>query len=128
MIKTYILEHYNEYGLHHDNGKPISKADMLELLNILESQGETLESLHDVAFNGYSEFCGIYSNYTDDNKTYNALLSHFRFFSESEFIEYMLEQIEEYREDGSTDVAEYFKLFDDSIYKTSDGYVKRYDY
>lgn len=126
--KEYILNHFNEYHITNEKGQPITRADMLALLNILESQGETLESFHDVAFNGDMEFCGIYGEYNTDSDTYNALTDHHLFLSDAEFIDYMLEQIQDYTADGSTDVAEFFKLSDSNIYKTTDGYVIRFDY
>lgn len=129
QVKQYILEHYSEYGIMNEHNKPITQAEMLGLLNILEANQETLESFHDVALNGYDEFCCIYGSYETDSDTYEALIAHHLFLNDNEFIDYMLEKIQEYTEDGSTDVAEWFKrVEDDSIYKTNDGYVIRFDY
>jgi len=126
--KAYILSNYDKYGLFDESKIPITRDDMLALLNILESNDVTLDELHDVAFNGLDEFCGIFGSYENDSDTYNALLSHHLFLTDSEFIDYALEKVQELKNDGE-DVAKYFAMFiDDSIAKTSDGYVIRFDY
>ena len=58
--KAYILQNYDKYGLLNRQNKPITRRDMLDLLNILESQNETLDSFHDATFNSYTEFMDIY--------------------------------------------------------------------
>lgn len=126
--KEYILKNYDKYGLLTQNNQPITQRDMLELLNILESQNETLDSLHDAAFNGYTEFMDIWHGcpFQDDNDTYHAIIDKFTFFTENEFIEWAIETATE------GDGVEYLRqlAFDDFcdnvLYKTSDGYVLRY--
>lgn len=125
--KEYMLKNFNKYGLLTPDNQPITQRDMLELLNILESQGETLDSMHDVAFNGLAEFMSIWHGcpFEDDNETYHAIIEKFSFFTETEFIEWAVEVATE--GDGIEFLRELaFDEFNDNIlYKTSDGYVLR---
>lgn len=104
--KEYILDNYNNYGLCNDHGKPITRADMLALLNILEVNGETLDS--------------------------NALLAHHIFLTNDAFIDWILEQIQEDKENGEDYTQHIHDMTygesDTQIYKTNDGYVIRFDY
>lgn len=132
--KEYILDNYNNYGLCNDHGKPITRADMLALLNILEVNGETLDSLHDVALCGGDEFCCIYnlSGYENDSAVYNALMAHHIYLSNNDFIDWILEQIQEDKEEGE-DYAQHIHDYtygnsDTQIYKTAHGYVIRFDF
>lgn len=132
--KEYILDNYNNYGLYNDHGEPITRADMLALLNILEVNGETLDSLHDVALCGGDEFCSIYnlSGYENDSAVYNALVAHHIFLSDNEFIDWILEQIQEDIGSGDDYAQHIYDMTngesDTQIYKTNDGYVIRFDY
>lgn len=127
-VKEYILKNYDRYGLLTQDNKPITQYDMLALLNILESQGETLDSMHDVALNGYTEYMDIWHGcpFEDDNETYHAIIEKFSFFTEKEFIEWAIatatdgDGIEYLRELAFDDFS------DNTLYKTSDGYVLRY--
>ena len=134
-VKKYILSNYNKYGILNEYGKPITKAEMLALLNILESNDECLDSFHDVAFNGYNEFCGIYSDYENDNDTYSALMAHHRFMTDSDLFQFVQDKWDEYVDNEEEEslyfgsFANYFlELYDNDITRTSDGYVIRYEY
>jgi uncharacterized protein Yka (UPF0111/DUF47 family) len=123
--KAYILQNYDKYGLLNRQNKPITRRDMLDLLNILESQNETLDSFHDAAFNSYTEFMDIYreDSFENDLDTYHAILRKYSFFTVNEFIDYILETMQE--ENGPEFIYELtYDLYDDlELFKTSDGYV-----
>lgn len=83
--RDYILEHWKEYALGID-----SRNEMLELLNILEYHGKTLDDLHDVCLNGYDEFCGIIGKFENDTDVVKALHEYHLFFSdETSFLKYV---------------------------------------
>ena len=120
-VKQYILDNYNKYGFEWENGDEWTQADMTALLNILEVHNENLDSLHDVALNGYDEFCGIYGRFEDDNDTMNALFEFNVFIPREEFAEFMVNEYENAIECGYDSVEQYFESED--IHETSDGYV-----
>ena len=138
MNKAYILENFNKYGImaSEDFNKrdlhPITKAEMLGLLNILEAHGENLDTFHDASFNGYSNFCEIYGGFEDDSDTYNALMQFNQFFTDDEFISWMLEHVQDEIDNyGDYEEAMAFikavafdEACDESIVKTEDGYVR----
>lgn len=123
--KAYILQNYDKYGLLNRQNKPITRRDMLDLLNILESQNETLDSFHDAAFNSYTEFMGIYreDSFANDLDTYHAILRKYSFFTVNEFIDYILETMRD--ENGPEFIYELtYDLYGDfELFRTSDGYV-----
>lgn len=123
--KAYILQNYDKYGLLNRQNKPITQRDMLDLLNILESQNETLDSFHDAAFNSYTEFMDIYreDSFANDSDTYHAILRKYSFFTVNEFIDYILETMQE--ENGPEFIYELtYDLYGDlELFRTSDGYV-----
>ncbi|WP_406543872.1 hypothetical protein [Pseudobutyrivibrio sp.] len=123
--KAYILQNYDKYGLLNRQNKPITRRDMLDLLNILESQNENLDSFHDAAFNSYTEFMDIYreDSFADDLDTYHAILRKYSFFTVNEFIDYILETMQE--ENGPEFIYELtYDLYGDlELFRTSDGYV-----
>ena len=125
MAKEYMLDHYDQYGLGIK-----SRQEMLALLNILQACGETLDSLHDVCFNGWHEFCDIIGRWDTDEEVYRSLLEFNQFFTESEFIDFILEQYNELKEDRDEDPAETIRewtvgIGDTVIERTEDGYVRR---
>ena len=138
--KQYILKNYDKYGImvsdtfkfNPDKARPLTQKEMLGLLNILEAHGETLDSFHDASFNGEGFFCELWSSFENDNDTYNALMQFNQFFTESEFIDWMIEHVtDEIDNYGNYEEAmESIKkvAFDDacdeSIIKTEDGYVR----
>ena len=123
--KEYALQHFDIYGLSDYQGKPITQADMLALLNILESQDETLEDMHNVVINGEDTFLGIWhtgplysSPFENDTELYHLIIENFSFLTDTQFIDYILDLWTDYEHD--TD----FIIFNDMhVYKTSDGYV-----
>lgn len=136
-MKAYILDNHDKYGIHNRKGELLSRDEMLMLLNILEANGETLDSFHDAAFNYPSDFCGIYGNFKNDDDTYQVLLD-FHYFYKT--VDELIEHIETVREEWWADDLEfnlevygdfptYFKkVWDSEIIRTSDGYVRRIDY
>ena len=135
--KAYIMQNFDKYGIiasenvWRKDAHPITKAEMLGLLNILEAHGENLDSFHDASFNGYGDFCDIFGTFADDNDTYNALMQFNCFIPEDEFVEWMLEHIQN-EIDNYGDYAEAMDFIkeeafgdacDSDIIKTEDGYV-----
>lgn len=124
--KQYCVDHYAEYPF-----KMKDKAEMVALLNILQANNENLDSMHDAVFNGYGDFMGIFGRWDTDAELYDAVLQFNTFFDEKEFIDWMLEKIEDLEYDGE-DPAEEIKSWtyddepsDTKIVKTEDGYVVR---
>lgn len=137
VAKDYILENWQKYDV------VDSKQEMLELLNILQACGENLETMHDVLINGYSEWCDcVNCDGWDDMRDLAATLFYFcQFYTEDEFIEYIMDRYQEYKDDEE-DLEKYPWLeaterirsltsdepndFNDTqISKTEDGYVVR---
>ena len=121
------------YGISYHN-KPITEKQYIELLDILQANSETIESFYEVA-NNTNEFCGIYKMsgcYEDNTEVYNALMEHHIFLSDNEFIDWILEKIQEDKEEGE-DYAQHIHDYtygnsDTQIYKTAHGYVIRFDF
>lgn len=138
--KKYILDNFNKYGImvsdtftfNAEKAHPITQKEMLGLLNILEAHGENLDSFHDASFNNESFFCEIYGGFEDDNDTYNALMQFNEFFTDTEFIDWMLEHIQDEIDNYGdyNDAMDFIKKVafdeacDESIIKTEDGYVR----
>ena len=128
IAKNYILDHWSEYNLGIK-----SRQEMLGLLNILQACDETLDSLHDAVFNGYDVFADIFGSWESDSEVVDALYQFNTFFTEDEFIDFILDQIQEMKEDG-IDYAETIgewtngNIGDCFIERTEDGYVKRVYY
>lgn len=113
-IKAYCLEHWQEYNL------TDTKKDFVALINILESQNETLDSLHDVALNGYTEFCGIWgSRWETDRDVVNTLFDYHQFFTNQDELN---EVMKENATECDCTVDEYLELED--IRRTSDGIIR----
>ena len=125
QAKDYILSHWDEYNL------VDTKEEMLGLLNILQACGENLDSLHDVCCNGYSVFADIVGTWDGDRDVVSSLYQFISFFTESEFIDYMLDRIEDIKyEEGEP--AEEVRSWtydeepsDTKVVRTEDGYVVR---
>ena len=123
--KSYMLEHWNDYDV------VDSKQEFLELLNILQAIGESLESLNDAYQNGYYEFSYIFHGepWNSRREIVEALYQYCAFYTDSDFIDFMLEQRENYETDE--EYTEAYKRItfdedgDEQIYKTDDGYVRR---
>ena len=136
--KAYILKNFDKYGIQASENvwkkdlHPITQAEMLALLNILDAHGENLDSFHDASFNGYSDFCDIFGRFENDNDTYNALMQFNKFIPNDEFADWMLEHIQDTIDNYDGDYEEAMKSIkevafdencDDMIIKTEDGYV-----
>lgn len=124
--KDYIVRNFNKYGIE-DIKTP---AEMIELLNILEAHGETLDGLHDTSCGDM--FCDIFFNYdgTDDNAVYHALLDHNIFYtSKADLCEGLRDSLDEHEEIKTMtddELLQYVEseCYDDMITKTTDGYVR----
>ncbi len=128
VAKDYILAHWREYGLTDD------KAEFIGLLNVLQACDESINSLHNAYINGYDEFCDIYHGkpWNSDKEIVDALFSFCSFFTEKEFIEYILDKREDY--ESEEEYVEFMRLDatdepdgnnDTQISRTDDGYVCR---
>ena len=124
--KEYCATHYAEYPFGMKD-----QSEMVALLNILQAGGENLDSMHDAVFNGDGMFMDIFGHWDTDKNLYKAVLQFNSFFTESQFIDWMLEKIEELKYDG-LDPAEEIRTWtyndepsDTKIIKTEDGYVVR---
>lgn len=126
--KDYLIENWDKYKVCD------TKDQFIALLNILQACGENLDSLHNAYFNGYDEFCDIYHNgsWDSDRDIADTLLEFCTFYTEQEFIDYILDKREDY--DDETEYVEDMRreATDDvsgnndvQITKTDDGYVKR---
>ena len=124
--KSYCTEHYAEYPFDMKDGK-----EMIALLNILQASGETLDSMHDAVFNGHSMFMDIFGSWSTDRELYDAILQFNTFFTEDEFVGWILEKIEDLKYDGmnpSDEIRAWTypdEPSDTKIVKTEDGYVVR---
>ena len=125
--KPHLLKHWKEYDL------VDTKEEFIALLNILQACDENLSSLHNAGLGETDEFCDMYGRWDGDRDVVKALNQHACFFTEKEFIDFILERWQEYNDDGddgteyirqmTSDAAEDFA--DTQISKTDDGYVVR---
>lgn len=137
MAKQYMLDNWDKYDV------VDSKDEMLELLNILQAVDENLESMHDVVVNGDREFCDVFNDHGwSSMRELKEMLFYFdTFYTDEEFIEYIMDRYNEYKEDEE-DLDKYPDLeaterircltsddpkdfCDTQISKTEDGYVVR---
>ena len=128
VAKEHMLNNWDKYDL------TDTKEDFVALLNILQACGENLENLHDTFLNGKDEFCDIYHNdcWNNDREIAETLFEFCSFFTESEFIDLILERKEDYENDEEY-VQDMFREATDNIdgnndvqiSKTDDGYVRR---
>ena len=94
--KAYIISNHDKYGIHNEHGELLSEQEMFELLEILDLFNENLDSFHDVAMNGYDEFCGIYGTFTDDNDTYETIIEYHEYIKQSEINQFMYNVLDNY--------------------------------
>lgn len=119
--RQYAIKNYKAYNLGLN-----SPDEMENLLNILEAFDETLDSLH--ASQG--DFLDFYfSGPVSDADIAKAILNNCSFFTESEFIDRMIEGYQWLKSDGY-DAADYLKdeandRTDTIVIKTGRGYVTR---
>lgn len=129
-----MIEHY-EYMLKNfkNYNSGLNKNEFIELLNILEYNGENYDSFYNAIFNCYTEFCGIYHNggYWESQKDlYNTLIEFHRFIKPAEIKEVLTDKMMDILDDSMSfnDVHEYFNDFINELNQTTDGYIIRYDY
>lgn len=130
VAKKWILDHFDQYGIDLKD-----KSEMVALLNVLQAAGENLDSFHSCVLNGHREFmdnihmgCG----WESDQELYETVMEHSNFIPEEKFISWMIERIDDLKDDGFDDPAEEIRCWtydeepsDTKIYKTEDGYVVR---
>ena len=128
--KKYVVEHYYQYPFGMKN-----KEEMIALLNILQANGENLDTMHDAVFNGYGDFMDIFGRWDTDRELYESVLAFNQFFTEEQFIEWVLEKMIDLKDDGFDDPAEEIRTWTDDkessdtrIIRTEDGYVVRVHY
>ena len=126
--KAYLMKNWYRYNLTDTN------EEFLDLLNILQACGESIETLHETVFNGGDEFCDIVHSgpWESDRQVVDALFEYCAFYKDKDFIDMILDRrndyntskewaddiIDEARDDidGNNDVQ---------ITRTEDGYVVR---
>lgn len=126
--KQWVVSHWNQYGINLKNSD-----EMIALLNILQANGENLDTMHNCVCNGHREFMDIFHNghgWDSDQELYESILDFNHFFTESEFIEWILRRMIDLKEDGYDDPVEEIREWtegngDTQIEKTEDGYVVR---
>lgn len=101
-----------------------SYDESLELLNILEKHGETLESLYDACTEGSCNFCDILMNNITSARDVVKALKEYNVFLKGE--EQFLEYIDKLSKDSGVSAEEYKDSIDWA--KTSDGYVVQLHY
>ena len=128
VAKDYILKNWKKFS---DDLGVKSERELLELLNIFQAGDTCLENVYEGWQNGETEFLDIFIEADSGAELIEGIRSHNAFYTESEFIDYMLERIDELISDGE-DPAEVVKewtyeeeISDTKIFKTEDGYVVR---
>jgi hypothetical protein len=128
VAKKYLLDNWQKFT---DDIGVKSQRELLELLNIFQAADTCLENVYEDWQNGYDEFLDIFIDASSGAELMEAIRSHNAFYTEEEFIDYMLDRINDLREDGE-DAAEVVhtwtyegEISDTKIYKTDDGYVVR---
>ncbi len=126
--KSYILANWEKYNV------VDTKEEFIALLNCLQACGESLDSLHNAVFNGYEEFidCIRDGGWESDRDLVDTVFYFCRFFTEQEFIDYILDKREnydtqeEYVEAIRCEASDADEDFSDTqITKTDDGYIVR---
>lgn len=127
--KQWLLDNWEKYNV------TDSKEKFLELLNILQACGESLDTLHDAYLNCENEFCDIFHDrcWESDKEIADALFEYCTFFTEEDFVNLILERYEDYEssekwsEDIRRETSDNLKTGnnDCQITKTEDGYVRR---
>ena len=114
---SYYERHWDSYGLRE------TKESFIALLNMLQANNENLDSLHNVAFNGYEEFMGIYGTFDDDKDVAQAVIEFNIFFSS---INDLADRTAENAFYEGTTIEE--ELDSCELYKTHTGFVDRLHY
>lgn len=123
----YMVNHWQQYDVVN------SKSDFIELLNILQANGETLESLNDCYQNDDREFMYIIGRWDSRREIAETVKEFNIFYTELDFISWIISQENEIGSDYD-DLNDYINYFqevaagnngDHQIYKTKNGYVRR---
>lgn len=132
MAKEWQLKNWNNYGLGLEN-----EQEMLELLNICQAAGTTLENVVEDWKNGEVFVFGHI--YAPGQRTIPEIVESIRafytFYTDEEFIDYILDQMVELKEEGYDDPAAEIhswtyegEMTDTVVHKTEDGYVIQVSY
>lgn len=125
LHRMWILANWSQYNL------VDSREEMVELLNILEKHGETIDALHDAGGCLDTDFCDIMmKNIQNDRDVVRRLKEYNLFFkTEEEFMFYVMETAKAFEESAEDFLkqAETDKSFLDYM-KTEDGYVVQLHY
>ena len=129
IAKQWMLDHWDMY----DIGMK-SRQQMLELLNILQANGTCFENVYEEWQNssGYTNILGYCGTWNTPEELFKTIMDTNSFFTEEEFIDFMIEMYQNLKEDGFDDPAEEIRNWtyeglptDTVIWKTEDGYVRR---
>ncbi len=127
--KKFMLDNWQMYNI----GLK-SQQEMLELLNIFQANGTCFENVYEAWQNaeGYTRIMGIFGRWDTAADLIRAIMDTNYFYTDKEFIEFILEQYQDMKEDGEEDPAEVIRHWtfeglatDTVIWKTEDGYVRR---
>ena len=123
----YMIENFEKYN------SGLSKEEFIELLNILESNGENYDTFYNAIFNGHTMFCGIWHNggtWQTQRELFETLREFHLFIKKEDFKQYLTDKMEDilYDSESFEDVHMYFDWALDDITTTQDGYIKRYEY
>lgn len=116
---SYMLKNWQSYNV------VDSEEDFTILLNMLEANGETLDSLHHTYFNGLDEFMGIIGFWDSDRDIASAVFEFNIFYKDIEELALCV------IENAWFDDIEVSELIDDmlpNLKKTYNGYVQRIYY
>lgn len=123
----YMLKNFEAYNT------GLTKSEFIELLNILESNGENYDTFYNAIFNGHTEFCGIWHNggtWDTQKELFDTLRDFHLFIKTNDLRQHLIDKMEDILDESETleDVQEYFLMELDDITTTTDGFVKRYNY
>ena len=137
--KAWMVKNWDKYEMPSIE----SKEEFIGLLNILQSHNLTLEDMHDCVCNGYDEFMYFWNHegWETMDDLYRAICQYNSFYTEEEFTEWIIEQVDELKSEGWDDPIDEIKSWtygkdfmyegwptDTMIFKTEDGYVRQITY
>ncbi len=114
----YQVRHFNSYKLGYED-----EAELESLLNMLQANNETLDSLHNAAFNGHRNFMGIFGSWDNDLELAEAV-REFNIFDSS--LNSLATRIADNAFFNDETIEE--NLGNCELYKTHDGFVERLHY
>ena len=109
---AFILQNWDRYKI------TDTKKDMIALLNILEANGESIDSLHRAVLNRANRYCGVYASCESDRELAYILFDHYSFFSDDAML---YDYLNENADCNGITVTEQKEL--EEITNTRDGYV-----